>query len=208
MKHSFLPRVLWSLLIGAICVLRPPSASATSVVAPSFDDLVTKADAVFTGDVTGLRSEWTGQGEKRHIVTLVTFQVLRVLKGEAASPFELRVFGGTVGTETMEVADAPVFHVGERQILFVRHNGTQFIPLVGIMHGQYRVDETDHVADHTGHPLTRVEEIGTSRPAMDDSVRRRAAGNGAKLAPAAALSRAEFETQIAAKVEALHANAH
>src|SRR5256885_6721644 len=41
----------------------------------------------------------------------------------------LRMLGGTVGAETMEVADAPKFKVGERDILFVENNGTQFITL-------------------------------------------------------------------------------
>jgi hypothetical protein len=49
------------------------------------------------------------------------------------------MLGGTVGGETMEVADAPKFKVGDRDILFVENNGTQFVPLVGIMHGRFHV---------------------------------------------------------------------
>ena len=108
-------------VIGTLCL---PAARATSVIAPSFDDLVTKADCILTGDVTGLRSEWSGDGIERHIVSFVTFSVVRVLKGEAASPFTLRTLGGTVGTETVAVADAPVFRVGEREILFVHQMAT------------------------------------------------------------------------------------
>ena len=183
-------------------------ARATSVIAPSFDDLVTKADCIVTGEVKDLRSEWTGEGAQRHIVTFVTLNVLRVLKGEAASPLTLHILGGTVGTKTMEIADAPVFRIGEREILFVRNNGRQFIPLVGIMHGQYRLDDADHVADHAGRPLTRVEDIGAPE-SLESALRRRAviaagAGNGAP----GALSRADFEAKIIAKVEALRTDAH
>jgi len=39
----------------------------------------------------------------------------------------------------MEVTDAPKCKVGDRDILFVENNGTQFVPLVGIMHGRFRV---------------------------------------------------------------------
>ena len=196
------------LLIGAGGAFSPPSVRATTVIAPTFDDLVAKADCVVTADVTGLRSEWTGEGAKHHIVTFVTLNVQRTLKGEAAASLTLRVFGGTVGTDTMEVADAPTFRVGERQILFVRNNGRQFIPLVGIMHGQYRVGESDRIADHAGRPLLRVEDIGAPE-SLEEAMRRRAVtatGNGPS-APAA-LSRAEFEAKIIAKVEVQRASAH
>ena len=195
-------------LFCAASVLFVVPVKATSVVAPSFDDLVTKADCIVTGNVMDRRSEWAGEGAQRHIVTFVTFDVARVLKGEAASPLTLRVLGGTVGTQTMEVADAPVFRVGEREILFVRNNGRQFIPLVGIMHGQYRVNDTDHVTDHARRPIARVEDIGVPE-SLEDALRRRAvtAVSGGSGAPAA-LSRADFEAKIIAKVEALHANVH
>ena len=203
MKVPFPSRIL--ALICAASALCLPLARATSVIAPSFDDLVTRADCVFTGDVAALRSEWTGEGATRHIVTFVTFNVVRVLKGNAASPYDLRVFGGTVGTETMAVADAPVFRVGEREILFVHANGRQFIPLVGIMHGQYRVSDEDRVADHTGRPLLRVEDIGTPET-LESALRRRAVSAVATAGAPAALSRAEFEARIISKVEALRAN--
>lgn len=204
MKTSFVSRVF--ALCCAASVFSLSSMQATSVVAPSFDDLVTRADCVFTGDVAGVRSEWTGEGQERHIVTFVTFNILRVLKGEAASPFTLRVLGGTVGAETLEVADAPVFRVGERELLFVRNNGRQFIPLVGIMHGQYRVDDADRMSDHAGHPLVRVEDIGA--PETLDTALRRRAMTAANPGASVALSRAEFEAKITAKVEALRATVH
>lgn len=206
MKPPFSSRVF--ALFCAVSLLSFAPARATSVIAPSFDDLVTKAECVITGDVTGLRSEWTGEGQQRHIVTYVTLNVLRTLKGEVASALTLRVFGGTVGTDTMEVADAPTFRVGERQILFVRNNGRQFIPLVGIMHGQYRVTDSDQIADHAGRPLLRVEDIGAPET-LEAALRRRAttATRNGPGAPAA-LSRAEFEAKITAKVESQYATAH
>jgi hypothetical protein len=79
------------------------------------------------------------------------------------------MLGGTVGAETMEVADAPKFKVGDRDILFVENNGTQFIPLVGIMHGRFRVkkDEAgrDAVFTNEGSPLSDVTQLGKSEGA-------------------------------------------
>src|SRR5438046_630786 len=69
----------------------------------------------------------------------------------------------------MEVADAPKFKVGDRDILFVENNGTQFVPLVGIMHGRFRVkkDETgrDAVFTNEGSPLSDVTQLGKNQAA-------------------------------------------
>jgi hypothetical protein len=79
------------------------------------------------------------------------------------------MLGGTVGSETMEVTDAPKFKVGDRDILFVENNGTQFIPLVGIMHGRFRVknDEAgrDAVFTNEGSPLSDVTQLGKNEVA-------------------------------------------
>ncbi len=46
---------------------------AMTVVARDFDQIVTRADTIFKGTVTSKMSEWTGEGNTRHIVTFVTF---------------------------------------------------------------------------------------------------------------------------------------
>src|SRR5437868_14198968 len=118
-----------SLLIMACAAL------ATTVIPPSFDDLVGRAEMIFQGTVTDVRSEWTGEGGQRHIASYITFKVDDTIKGNPGAKVTLNLMGGTVGAETMEVSDAPKFKVGDRDILFVENNGTQFMPLVGIMHG-------------------------------------------------------------------------
>jgi hypothetical protein len=100
------------------------------------------------------------------------------------------MFGGTVDGQTMEVTDAPRFKVGDRDILFVEHNGTQFIPLVGIMHGRFHVlpDETgvnEKIAKDNGAPLANVAKLG-----QDEN----AAVSGT------ALSKAEFKAAIRQKM--------
>jgi hypothetical protein len=131
-----LPR---SLAFLCLTTLALTGVRATTVIPPTFDDLVTRADAIFEGTVTGLRSEWMGEGANRHIVTYVSFKVEDALKGATNSDYTIQMLGGTVDGHTMEVTDAPRFKVGDRDILFVEHNGTQFIPLVGIMHGRFHV---------------------------------------------------------------------
>ncbi|HEX8897797.1 MAG TPA: hypothetical protein VF751_03800, partial [Chthoniobacterales bacterium] len=108
---------------------------------------------------------WTGEGSNRHIVTYVTFKVQDSIKGATGADYTIRMFGGTVDGHTMEVSDAPRFKVGDRDILFVENNGTQFIPLVGIMHGRFHVqtDATganEKIAKDNGASLADVTKLG------------------------------------------------
>lgn len=151
-------------LVSSLAVLLISRAVATTVIPPSFDDLVSRAETIFQGTVMDVRSEWTGEGAQRHIVSYVTFKVDDAIKGNPGARITLNMMGGTVGTETMEVTDAPKFKVGDRDILFVENNGTQFIPLVGIMHGRFHVkkDETgrDVVLTNDGSPVADVNQLG------------------------------------------------
>jgi hypothetical protein len=140
------------------------SASATTIIPPSFDELVNEAEIIFRGTVTSVHPQWIGEGAQRHIVSYVTFKVEDSLKGNPGKEITLRMFGGTVDGQTMKASDAATFNVGDRDVLFVEHNGTQFIPLVGIMHGRYRVqkDETgrDVILTNEGAPLSSVDQVG------------------------------------------------
>lgn len=218
------------LAVCAVFFILPDAARATSVIPPDFDGLIAQADTVFTGDVLGVRSEWAGEGANRRIVSFVTFDVLRVMKGQAATPYTLRMLGGTVGTRTMEVSDAPRFATGDRVILFVQGNGTQFFPTVGFMHGVYRLERlgaaareagasdaagpVETVTDHTGRPLAGVEEIGQDATAREKlrraaavpaaPVNGAAASAGTMAAPSAAgLTREQFEKTIVERVQSL-----
>jgi hypothetical protein len=154
-----------SLLLAAILVaasMHP--ARATTVIPPSFDQLVTQAELIFQGSVTDVRSQWVGEGAQRHIVTYVTFKVEDSLKGNSGPSYTVRMFGGTVGEDAMGISDAPTFKVGDRDILFVENNGTQAIPLVGIMYGRFHVQTDqageDVVTRNEGEPVKNVARLG------------------------------------------------
>ena len=155
----------FSLLAAALAVAAMIPAGATTVIPPSFDELVEQAQVIFQGTVTDVQSQWAGEGAERHIVSYVTFRVDESIKQEPGATYTLRMLGGTVNGETMGVADAPVFKKGDRDILFIENNGTQFVPLVGIMHGRFRVlhDLTtgkEIVTTNTGEPVTDVTALG------------------------------------------------
>ncbi len=183
-------KLLRVLLILSCLALALPAARATTVIPPTFDQLVTNAEMIFEGTVTTMRSEWTGQGSERHIVTYVTFKIEDAIKGALGAEYTIRMFGGTVDGQTMEVTDAPRFKAGDRDILFVEHNGTQFIPLVGIMHGRFHVQSdatgaNEKIAKDNGAPVANVSKLG-----QDEN----AAVSGT------ALSKAEFKAAIRQKM--------
>ena len=166
------------------------AATATTVIAPSFDQLVARAEVIFQGTATDVRCVWEGEGQQHKIVSYVTFKVEDVLKGTVANSYTLRMLGGTVGDRTLTVSDAPRFAVGDRDILFVEHNGTQYMPLVGIMYGRYRLqrDEltgADVIATNSGDRVSQLDAQGL--PVV--------AASGA-----AALSPEQFKAAIHAKL--------
>ncbi len=167
---------------------------ATTVIPPTFDQLVRDADFVFEGKVASTRSQWEGEGAERNIFTYVTFNIEDALKGAPGATFTIRMLGGTVGDESAAVADGPRFKTGDHDVLFVEHNGTQFIPLVGIMHGRFRVEkdqsDRDVVAKDNGLLLSNVAMLG-----IDEK--------GAVSGPS--LSLADFKTAIRRKLAELSA---
>jgi hypothetical protein len=148
-------------------------ANATTVIPPNFDELVSRAQIIFEGEVTGLHSQWIGEGAEHRIATFVTFKVDDTLKGNPGVSYSIRMLGGTVDGRTMEVTDAPKFKVGDHDILFVENNGSQFIPLVGIQHGRFRVqkDKTgrDTLVTGDGQLLADVNQLGSNEEAAASS---------------------------------------
>lgn len=179
-----------SLIFLSLLALTLPGLRATTVIPPTFDQLVDEAESIFEGTVTAMRSEWTGEGANRHIVTYVTFRIEDAIKGSVGNEYTIRMFGGTVDGQTMEVTDAPRFKVEDRDILFVTHNGTQFIPLVGIMHGRFHVlpDETgknEKIAKDSGATVANLAKLGRDEHAAVTGT---------------AMSKAEFKAAIRQKI--------
>ena len=176
-----------------------PHAHAITVVPRNFDELVARADTVFKGSVATVTSQWIGEGSIRHIVTFVTFQVEETYKGEAAPVQTLRFLGGTVGPDTLEVADMPIFTTGQKAVLFVVGNGKQFCPLVGVYQGRFHVTTDsaglERVTTNDGSPVASTAEIGQFEADGTPTLRRYAAKTPGMTA-------ASFKAEILGKVTA------
>jgi hypothetical protein len=164
-------RLAFAILLSAS--LTCLTASATTVVPPSFEHLVDNAARIVVAEVVRVEPRIVGSGTKRVILTTVSFRTVRGVKGASNQTFTLEFLGGTVGDETMEVAGAPKWVVGDRDVLFVAARASRLSPLVRLMHGRVRVmvdaARTETVAFHTGHPISdpsafdRREIEGTRR---------------------------------------------
>ncbi|MFL6584845.1 MAG: hypothetical protein ACJ8KU_10055 [Chthoniobacterales bacterium] len=163
-----------SIFLAALAVASVSLLSATTVIPPTFDQLLSQAELIFQGTVTNVESRWEGEGANRHIQSYVTLKVDDKIKGAPGNNYTISMLGGTVGDETMEVTDAPRFKVGDRDFLFVEHNGSQFIPLVGIMHGRFRLQHDqvtgrEFVATNDGAPLVDVDQLGKDEHAASNA---------------------------------------
>jgi hypothetical protein len=161
---------------------------ATTVIPPTFDELVSQAQVILQGSVIDVKSQWIGEGAERRIVSYVTFKVDDPIKGDPGANYTLRMLGGTVDGETMEVSDSPKFKVGDRDIIFVENNGSQFIPLVGIMHGRFHVQKDDAtgrevVTTNERQPVRDVAKLGRDEHAPLTSSAKLAAAQTEPLSP-------------------------
>lgn len=152
-----------------LLVLTAASARSTSILPPTFDELVARADEVILARVVARQSSWVTSRSGRAIVTDVTFAIERTLKGEWRIQRTLEFLGGTVGEDTLTVVGIPEFLVNDRDVLFVRDTGRPASPLVGFSYGRFRVVRdstfgTDIIRTFDGRPLASLDEVGNTRP--------------------------------------------
>ncbi len=178
----------------ATVVILVSGAHATSVIAPSFAELVAEADCVVRGTVIVVEVKSVATPRGPAIRTFVTLAVEECAKGTAPQQLTLTLAGGKLGAKSSAIIGMPQFQVGDREILFVQGNGRQFCPLVALYHGRYRVladavTGRDYVARDSGVPLTAASEV--SLPLFDPT--RIAA---VTRSPATALAPADFLTLV------------
>ena len=154
-------RLTWFFLL---CLLAPV-LRATSVVAPSFPELVAEARVIARVKVAVIRAVWVETPDGRTIKTLVTFNVEKILKGAPAPELTLSFLGGELEGQSLRVQGVPSFVLGQTDIVFISDlSGAEFCPLVGVMHGRYRV-RTDpatarrYVARNDGTPLESEADV-------------------------------------------------
>ncbi|MGH8017288.1 MAG: hypothetical protein ACREIA_03210 [Opitutaceae bacterium] len=103
-------------LLGAV-LLSPPGSRATTVIPPTFDELVERSALVIRTHVVDTRCEWRGEGENHHIVTVVSLAVDETIVGDAAGTIELEFFGGEIDGERQFVSGQTLFARGQEALI-------------------------------------------------------------------------------------------
>jgi hypothetical protein len=176
----------WSVALAvlfSLCVF----TRGTTVIQPTFEQLVDNASQVIVAEALGSECHWRTNAKGALIFTTVRFRAEEVLKGEAAAQVELSFLGGTIGADTLEVNGVPNFNNGSRYILFVSSNRTEVCPLVGMFHGKFNLQKDAATGEgmifhHDGTPV------------------RLGAGDAKSLLPLRNLSVAEFKQRVKARV--------
>ena len=152
--------------ILAIAVYVAMPVEATSYEPVTFDELVSKADVIFVGEVTDVRSFPLDTRDGTVINTRVNFRVVDPLWGTTSVVESFDFFGGEFGGVGMAIADMPTFTIGERLVMFA-HRAQSINPVVGFTQGVLQVSRDTRGVDRLwtidGLPLTRPESIGTQQ---------------------------------------------
>lgn len=171
-----------------------PRASAMSVRAPTFPELVAESSAIVRARVVQVASRRVESPQGDLIKTFVTFEVSQSLKGTDTRKIVLAFVGGQVGLDRLEVPGMPQFQRDADEFLFISDQ-PGICPLVGAMHGRFRV-VTDQKA---GRPYIARDDRSALVHLGDVALPMH--GSGIQAASiASALSPDAFAAAIAAEV--------
>lgn len=117
------------------------SASATTLVSMSIDQISSEAELIFEGEV--LVRETRRDTSNDLIYTYVTFAVRDVVKGSyGGSELELRFTGGSIDNEIVEINGLTLPGEGEQGIYFVESISRNLLnPMLGWSQGHYLIHE-------------------------------------------------------------------
>lgn len=119
------------------------------------------------------------------------------MKGKTSAELTLQFLGGEIDGQSLKISGMPRFTIGQTDLLFVTGNGKRACPLIGMMHGRYRVQPSqdgtrEYITRNDGVPLESENDVQLPQPAPAAVAQLKSA--------AAALSRDSFEQKIAQEV--------
>lgn len=163
------PRVIGVCLAGILaaeavfCGTFSSSKAATMGRPWALDQAVERAGLIFEGTVVAIAFRDSDQLPTSQTTlphTFVTYEVGKALRGRPESPrLTLRFLGGWSGKagRIMRVPHAPLFKLGDHDILFVTGNGAAACPLVACGLGRFRVWQ-GQVYNDTGLAVRRDDK--------------------------------------------------
>jgi len=120
-----------------LALMAPPYLSASIVVPATLDELAGEAELVVHARVAHVETR-QAPGTRR-VERLVSFDVLRALKGSPSGTVQVVLAGGTFGRYRTVVPGVPDLTQGEEVVLFLRAWPARGLQLVGFTQGFLRV---------------------------------------------------------------------
>jgi len=161
------------IVAGLIFSLIASWSSATTVIAPEFDQLVNRSDYVVRARIISSEPELRISGERHRIFTKVEIEVLEVIAGDPPANIVLEFLGGRIGDEELRVSGMPRLKVGSESILFIKGNGRVLCPIYAMNHGLYPVEEEPetkrrYISRGDKVPLESVAEVAKALTAGEE----------------------------------------
>lgn len=128
--------LLWAVFVA---VLMAASASATTLVRMSLDQLAEASTEIVRGRVVSQETRWNP--EHTRIYTYTTLALEQTYKGNPPSSLVIQQPGGRIGNVHVFVAGTIQFHAQAGYVLFLERSPgdpSKFLP-VGMMQGAYRI---------------------------------------------------------------------
>lgn len=111
-------------------------ARSSSVIEVGLGEMAAASELVFEGRVIDVQTRWTEDG--RAIRSVVTFEVLDVLKGSAGATVKLGFLGGAIDHMRLSITDLNLPVAGEKGVYFVENTvEDQVNPLYGWSQGHF-----------------------------------------------------------------------
>lgn len=136
---------------------------ATSILKIHLDDMLSKSELVFEGEVLSLESRWNTK--KTFIRTYINFRIDDVIKGNYSSQtITLSFAGGEVDEMSLQVSGMEYPSVGEKGVFFVEQlNTPQVNPLIGWSQGHFRISKdlsgTERVLSENRKPILGLQQF-------------------------------------------------
>ena len=134
-----------SVVILAVALCSDIPASATSYPPVTFNELVTRADAIFIGEVTDVRPFLLPTRDGTIVKTRVIFRVSDPIFGTTSSLEVFDFFGGELGDVGMAIAGMPRFAVGDPHGQRNRRRRCCHGPFQGLEFHRYSFAPRSHV---------------------------------------------------------------
>jgi hypothetical protein len=148
-------------LLASVALLA--TASATTLLKMSMNDLILNSTSIVRARVTGSRTASTG----RDIYTYYQIQVSETLKKSGIQPAEFAVPGGVYGNLRQIGIGSPVFNLSQEYVLFLWTGKSGMTQVIGLSQGMFNLTRdasgatvlnrpaiADQMLDKSGKPVT------------------------------------------------------